>query len=336
MTEGPSLEQLDDHLLTQHLTGSWMGRTLAGRAAPKPQPRTGYAANLWKWPDIHAGLLESGKLVPVGPQGLTEMRSIRGAGALDQAIDMNAQILMPGERTRAHRNMRNETRLVWQAPAGAVFVCDGQAFPMQRGDLIVSPTWTDHDHYNGGDTPAIWVDGYDTGYARLGAEINIRYPEANPYQQVRPSPPERLKPWPAAPAPRPPVHYPWPETRAALDALHSDAQPDPYDPFQILFTSPVDGGPTLPTIAWHAQLLPSGCRTKRHRHNSTTCCHAFEGHGVTTVEDERLEWDPGDLFTIPPWTWHSHHNPSSTEAVLFSIDDWPAMTALGFYRKEEG
>ena len=127
--------------------------------------------------------MASGRLVPAGPQGMTEMRSVTGIGGPRRSISMNAQILMPGERTRAHRNMKNETRLVWEAPPGATFVCDGEAFPMQRG-IVVSPTWTFHDHYNGGDTPAIWVDGYDNGYATLGEAgkaLNERYPVDAPY-----------------------------------------------------------------------------------------------------------------------------------------------------------
>src|SRR5439155_2458536 len=140
----------------------------------KPEPRTGYAAGHWSWTDIRAGLMRGGELARVGPppEGLTEMRSIRGFGPPSKSINMNAQILMPGERTRAHRNMKNETRLVREAPTGAIFVCDGEAFPMGRGDVIISPTWTFHESYNpeGNTDPAIWIDGFDRGYSSIGEE----------------------------------------------------------------------------------------------------------------------------------------------------------------------
>ena len=48
--------------------------------------------------------------------------------------------------------------------------------------------------------PALWVDGYDTGYARLGADINDRFPADSPYQQVGSS---------RGGAARPPVRYTW-------------------------------------------------------------------------------------------------------------------------------
>ncbi len=61
----------------------------------------------------------------------------------------------------------------------------------------------------------------------------------------------------------------------------------------------------------------------------------FEGDGVTTIEGERLEWRTGDVFAVPPWTWHSHENTFSGDTILISIDDWPAMKKLGFYMEEK-
>ncbi len=60
----------------------------------------------------------------------------------------------------------------------------------------------------------------------------------------------------------------------------------------------------------------------------------FEGEGATTVEGQRIEWGDGDLFVVPAWRWHAHENTSRRDAILFSIDDWPAMTKLRFYRKQ--
>jgi gentisate 1,2-dioxygenase len=132
------------------------------------------------------------------------------------------------------------------------------------------------------------------------------------------------------------MRYPWSETQEALDALQqSETQGDPYDGIHLMFASPVDGGSTLPTIAWHVQVLNPRQKTLAHRHNSTTYYSAFEGEGATIIEGERLEWHKGDLFAIPPWVWHSHENTSDEATIMFSVDDWPALSKLGFYRKEE-
>jgi len=103
----------------------------------------------------------------------------------------------------------------------------------------------------------------------------------------------------------------------------------------IMLASPVDGGPTLPTIAWQAQLLSKNQKTLPHRHNSTTFYFAFEGAGSVMIENERLDYQQGDIFAVPAWKWHHHENGGDGNTILFSIDDWPAMKKLGFYMKEE-
>lgn len=110
---------------------------------------------------------------------------------------------------------------------------------------------------------------------------------------------------------------------------------DPYDGILLMLASPVDGGPTLPTIAWQAQLLSAQQKTLPHRHNSTTFYFAFEGEGTVVIEGERLDYRKGDIFAVPPWKWHHHENTHNNDTILFSIDDWPAMKKLGFCMKEE-
>jgi gentisate 1,2-dioxygenase len=285
--------------------------------------------------------MRSGEIVTVGPTGMTGMRSVVGIEARRFPIWMNAQILMPGERTQAHRNLRSETRLVCQAPKNAIFVCEEEAYPMERGDVVVSPAWTFHDHWNRDTTPAICIDGYDNGY-NPNVNVNERMPDERPYEEItKPAGYGQRTLGLARPIaggatfPLPPVRYPWADTYAALTALRENNEDDPYDGLMIMLASPIDGGPTLPTISWHAQLLGRNQRTLPHRHNSTTFYFAFAGSGRVTIEGEKLEYDQGDIFAVPPWTWHHHENGAHGDTILFSIDDWPAMKKLGFYMKEE-
>ena len=121
------------------------------------------------------------------------------------------------------------------------------------------------------------------------------------------------------------MRYPWADTYGALTALRENGEIDPYDGIMVMLSSPVDSGPTLPTIAWQAQLLSKRQKTLPHRHNSTTFYFAFEGAGAVVIENERLEYEQGDIFAVPAWKWHHHENTSNAETILFSIDDWPAM-----------
>jgi gentisate 1,2-dioxygenase len=331
---GTTHEDLERFLARHHLVGAGLKRE---GVAPL---REGNTAAYWSWEGIYKGLMQSGKIVTVGPGGMTGMRSVTGIEARKFPIWMNTQILMPGERTQAHRNTRSETRLVCEAPPEAFFVCEYEAFPMERGDVIVSPSWTFHDHWNRGATPALWIDGYDNGY-NGGVNLNERLPLDAPYQDIR-KPADygvrtrghaRLHKTESS-YPLPPMRYPWAETRAGLDALAEAGEQDPCEGIHLMLASPVDGGPTLPTIAWHAQMLKAGQKTQAHRHNSTTFYFAFEGAGSIHIEGEELRWAQGDIFAVPAWKWHHHENGASRDSILFSIDDWPAMTKLGFYRKE--
>jgi gentisate 1,2-dioxygenase len=368
------LDELNEWMREHNLSGGWMrvksgGASSRDSARPEAQPKPdGCGAYVVRWSDLYPALLRGGELVPL-PYGPMEMRTASGRDPRGTArpISMGLQILMPGERTRAHRNMKNETRLVLQAPPEATFVCDGESFPMQRGDVVVSPTWTDHDHWNPGSEPAIWLEAFDWGYSGTGVELNERYSVDDPYQKVtRPeghaiqtlrestqdaasgreilemqaeassgSPYLGLSPQRST-VQRPAIRYPWADTHATLEAVRAnEVDEDPYEGFHLMFNSPVDGGPTTATIAWHAQLLTGRRKTGAHRHNSTTFYHVFQGEGSTEVEGERIDWSQGDIFLVPPWTWHRHENRLSDDAILFSVDDWPARSVLGFYREEK-
>jgi gentisate 1,2-dioxygenase len=234
---------------------------------------------------------------------------------------------------------------VVEAPKEAVFVCEFEAYPMERGDVVISPPWTYHDHFNQGTTPAIFVDGYDNGY-NPNVNVNEKMPGGQLYEDItRPEGYTRsmlghMRP-PAGqgspqPFPLPPMRYPWSETQAALGTMRaSEAPPDPHDGYLLMFASPVDGGATLPTMAWQVQQMGARFRGRDHRHNSTSFYYVFEGEGSTVVGDETIHWQQSDIFAVPPWTWHHHENPTGADVTLFSIDDWPAMQKLGFYMSED-
>ena len=135
--------------------------------------------------------------------------------------------------------------------------------------------------------------------------------------------------------PTPPFRYAWEDTLETLEALkESETEGDPANGLLLTYTHPLTGGPTLPTFACELQLLTAKQQTKSHRHLSTTVYQVFKGEGATVVDGQRLEWAQGDIFVIPPWAWHSHENRSDGDSILYSMNDWPALKALGLYREE--
>jgi len=113
---GTTHEDLERFLAEHHLVGAGLRRD--GHTTP----RQGNTSAQWKWDGIYRGLMRSGEIVTVGPNGMTGMRSVVGVEARRFPIWMNAQILMPRDRTQCHRNLQSETRLVCQAPKDTVFV----------------------------------------------------------------------------------------------------------------------------------------------------------------------------------------------------------------------
>jgi gentisate 1,2-dioxygenase len=113
---------------------------------------------------------------------------------------------------------------------------------MSEGDLLTTPNWTWHDHFNGGDEPIIWLDGLDIRLVgTFGAMIQenfkkeqqpIEKPDhysAKVFGQARPT-------WIKSEFAAPPYRYPWLRPTTSLLALKESAG-DPFDGVLWIFKS---------------------------------------------------------------------------------------------------
>ena len=41
---------------------------------------------------------------------------------------------------------------------------------------------------------------------------------------------------------------------------------------------------------------------------------------AVVIDGERLEYQKGDIFAVPAWSWHHHENTNGDDTILFSID----------------
>jgi len=323
---------------------SWLAeRNLNGHWNHADRDRSEFKPFLWKWSEIYEGLTKATELVPMDQTGrrTIQLRNPGLPGRMSNTIHMSIQCVMPGEVAEAHRHTAAAIRYVIHGVEGAYTVVDGEPLPMGTGDLLTTPGWCFHDHYNEGTEPVMWLDVLDSRIVALGRGLGETFPQP---QQTRDKAVgfsektmghvkaswlkhERLTP--------PAMRYPWADTEAAIQALReNEIEPDPYDGYQVTYTNPVTGGATLPTFACELQLLPSRLNTKDHRHISTTIYQVFRGAGATVVNGERLEWSQGDIFVVPPWAWHHHENTSDADSILFTVDDWPTFKSLDLYREE--
>ncbi len=127
-------------------------------------------------------------------------------------------------------------------------------------------------------------------------------------------------------------HYPMAEMRGALQRLADTGDPGPE--VVLEYRNRQTGGPVMPTISCHMQLLRPGEKTNARRCVCRTNYHLVEGAGHSIVGDQRLDWEDKDVFTVPTWTFCEHINNGDRPAFLFSFSDAPVMKALSLYREE--
>ena len=70
------------------------------------------------------------------------------------------QLVMPNETAPAHRHVAFAMRFIIEGNGGFTAV-HGKRIKMNRGDVILTPTWNWHDHGKDGSGPMIWLDALD-------------------------------------------------------------------------------------------------------------------------------------------------------------------------------
>lgn len=326
------IEGLDSWLEERNLNGHWRREGVRDEFKPF----------VWKWEEISAGLMKACELVPMDATGrrTIQLRNPSLGTRMSNSIHISVQCVLPGEIAKAHRHTAAAMRFVIKGVEGAYTVVEGEPVPMLEGDLVTTPSWTYHDHYNEGKEPVMWLDGLDVRLTSIGKMLGNEYErDQQPRTHAVGFSEKTLghaKPtWLKSEHPTPPFRYKWEDTYATLQALkESEEEGDPYNGIHLTYTHPLTGGPTLPTFACELSLLTPKLTTKSHRHISTTIYQVFRGKGATVVDGERIEWAQGDIFVVPPWCWHNHENLADGDTILFSMNDWPALQALGLYREE--
>ena len=334
-----SLEEFNQELKEKNLIGYWM---IPNRSDGFREPKPGFEPFLWKWGEVEGALGKACEYIQPEEAfrrfiGFQHPKLKMGTA---HTLLMGAQMVRPGEVAPPHRHTMEAIRFVVKGK-GACTIIEGEQFPMEEGDLITTPNWSWHEHVNAADGPVIWLDGangpmiqyYQIGFAHPYSEPHqpISRPvgwSSRAYGSIRPS--DSISPRPGF---RPPYRYSWESTQKTLETLAEGAG-DLFDGVHLRYVDPITGGSTLPTMSCEIQLLRPGEKGKSHRHTHTVVYHAFLGSGTTVIGGQRFDWEKGDSFVVPLWSWHAHENRSRSPAVLFSINDRPAIEALGFYREE--
>jgi gentisate 1,2-dioxygenase len=325
----------------QSLAALW---TQGGGGGPEPKSKA--VPFVWHWRDLRPQAIRAAELVGT-EQAERRVLIMANPGlpfrAATNTLTANIQVVMPGEIARAHRHTAAALRLIIESEGGYTVV-NGHRIPMLPGDLVLTPNWTWHDHANDSNAPMIWLDGLDSPLIRM-LECGFREEFEAEAQSVGvgadPSFAKYgaggLRPaWEQAPTAQysPLWHYPYTQTREALERLVAEGSSSPFDGVIMEYTNPVTGGPAMPTIGCYVQLLRPGEHTQAHRHTSSSAFHVIEGEGYSIVDGQRLDWEDKDVFCVPGWAFHEHVNTGKEPAILFSHTDAPVMRSLDLYREE--
>jgi gentisate 1,2-dioxygenase len=237
-----------------------------------------------------------------------------GGSRITQSVYAGLQLVLPGEFTNSHRHVAAALRFVIEGE-GAYTAVDGQRVSMHPGDLILTPSWTFHDHGNPGSTPVVWLDGLDIPIVNFfDSSFAEHLPEEATQTAVESVSTE--------------FSFPYAPAREALSMIKAL---DPCHGAKREYLKP-NGASVTPTLGASLQLLPAGFRGAPYRSTDSTVYCVAEGRGSSRIGDRTFEWATRDIFVAPSWCSVSHD--ATEEAVLFSFSDRPAQKALGLWREQ--
>jgi gentisate 1,2-dioxygenase len=328
-----------ERIASQHMAPLW---EVLGALVP-PQPRSPARTALWRYADLRYQVLEAGSLISAEEAErrvlILENPALRGQSCITPSLYAGLQLILPGEVAPAHRHTQSALRLVLDG-AGAYTAVDGERTTMHRGDFIITPAWTWHDHGNLGDQPVVWLDGldipivrfFDAGFAEKSTQISqapLR-PEGDALARYG----SNMLPLDYAPRPADPTRvfvYPFERTRAALRVI-AQGTPDPHHGHKLRYVNPATGASPMPTIGAYAQWLPAGFETRPYRSTDGTVLVCLEGCGEAKAGDETWRLQENDIFVVP--SWQALQVRADRDMLVFSFSDRPVQQALGFWREE--
>lgn len=324
----------------EHVAPLWpMLRNLLPPGQPQPVSKP----CLWSFERIRPLLLRAGELTPIEK---AERRVLvlsdpgRGDGAMQATSTLycGLQLLLPGETAPTHRHTPSAARVVIEGRGGYTVV-NGEKCPMERGDLILTPGGTWHDHGHDGTEAVIWLDVLDLplfvylegSYAVEGKlQDRANRPDASAVEYSQAG----LVPARAAGAVRPQyplMRFPWQRTRAALDAMAELAPRGAA--VELSYVNPETGESCLPAIGFTAILLRPGETVRPPLRSASAVFHVVEGSGQSVVNGEVFSWQPGDTFSAPVFASIQHTASGKEPARLIRADDAPLQKKLCFYEE---
>ena len=316
---------------------------LKGLVPADPRPTASPYA--WHWPTVRPQLLAAGASITAEEAErrvlVLENPKLRGKSQITDTLYAGLQLILPGEVAPAHRHTQSALRFVLEGTGGYTAV-DGERTTMHRGDLILTPFWTWHDHGHDGTDPVIWMDCLDvplvgflkTGFREEHAENAQTPSRPEGYSEARYG--SGLLPvgHTLKSITSPVFNYPYSRTREALHRLSRTQAIDPHLGICLRYVNPANGDWVMPTLGPSMRLLPEGFSTSLYRSTDSAVFVLLEGAASIEVQGQpAIKMEANDVFAMPGWCAYRIHALKG-DCVLFSFSDRPVHEKLGLFREE--
>ncbi|MFJ2160527.1 cupin domain-containing protein [Streptomyces sp. NPDC087856] len=340
-SDDAQVQSLYDDLADAHLQPLW---ELPGLLTKEPEVAA--VPHVWDYLTLQRLASRSGELIPIERGGDRRVLAcsnpgLNGAPFVTPTLWAAVQFLNPGEGAPPHRHTPAALRFVLEGDAVWTTV-DGDPLRMSRGDLVLTPSMTFHEHFNAGEKPMMWMDVLDLPMvAALGAVFFEEGPDDAVDTRTDPRSDSEMSygggpgllPLLSEPVPRPRrsplLAYRWADTDRALGYL---ADRDPAAPDVALrFADPTSGADVMPTMRCEMRRVRAGRKTARIRRTGSQVVAVLEGRGEVVLGESTFSLGRGDIFVIPSWVPCEVH--ADDELDMFSVSDAPLLESINLYRE---
>lgn len=318
------------------------------------EPRVDAVPYLWQYDRLRPLLMEAASVIGTEEAErrvlALENPGLAGRRLVTDSLYAGLQLIVPGEIAPSHRHSAAALRFILEGRGGYTCV-EGEKAAMSEGDLIVTPSWSWHEHGNAGTEPTIWMDVLDVPLIRfLGAGFSEHYPERQ-FPRLRPQGDSlhrfamNMRPvnYAGRTLASPVFCYPYERTREVLDRLKRASEWDPHHALKMEYVDPTTGGPAIPTISTFMQLVPAGFSTKRFRTTAGTIHSVVEGRGQVRIAsaasdgdelEHVLDYARRDIWSLPSWQFIEIE--AIEDSIIFSASDEAVQRKLGVWREQRG
>lgn len=303
-----------------------------------PERKTEFAH--WSYSMIRPLLMRAGDLTPIEKaerrvlvlanpgHGLEAMK-------ISPAMYAGMQLLLPGECAPSHRHTPNAVRMIVEGD-GAYTTVDGEKLPMERGDLILTPSGRWHEHGHDGVEPVIWLDildlpliyymetSYHTDGQHQTAQWSQRekaYTSAGVLPTLIPSQSDERYPL---------LRYSWVKVREALLALSTTLSEK--EAVQVTYVNPHTGEHAENTLGFYALMLRPGQDLTLPARSPSCLFHIIEGHAEISTQARSFVLAEADTACVPGYTPTRLRNLEAHQPTfIFMADETPLHQKIGVH-----